>query len=54
MRRVLKLFTKDRESGWTFTILLCLPYLALLIWMHVHHEMWRDEVHPWTLSRLAQ
>jgi hypothetical protein len=22
--------------------------------MHAHHEMWRDEIHAWTLSRLAQ
>ena len=21
--------------------------------MHAHHEMWRDEIHAWTLSRLA-
>lgn len=54
MRRALRLLTRDRESGWTFTILLCVPYLAFLIWMHVHHEMWRDEVHPWTMARLAQ
>jgi hypothetical protein len=53
MPRALKLLAKDRESGWTFTILLCVPYFAFLIWMHVHHEMWRDEVHAWILSRLA-
>jgi hypothetical protein len=53
MPRVLRLLAKDRETGWTFTLLLCLPYLAFLIWMHAHHEMWRDEVHAWTLARLA-
>lgn len=53
MPRVLKLLSKERESGWTFTLLVCIPYLAFLIWMHVHHEMWRDEVHAWTLSRLS-
>jgi hypothetical protein len=51
--RSFKLLTKDRESGWTFTLLVCIPYLAFLIWMHVHHEMWRDEIHAWTLSRGA-
>jgi hypothetical protein len=51
--RPLRLITKDRESGWTFTLMVCVPYLAFLIWMHVHHEMWRDEIHAWTLSRLA-
>ena len=29
-------------------------YLAFLIWMHAHHEMWRDEVHAWSLARIAQ
>jgi hypothetical protein len=52
--RVFKTFAKDKETDWWFTILVGIPYLALLIWMHIHHEMWRDEVHAWTLSRLAQ
>jgi hypothetical protein len=51
--RPLKVLAKDRESGWTFTLLVCIPYLAFLIWMHVHHEMWRDEIHAWTLARGA-
>ncbi len=51
--RPLRFLTKDRESGWTFTLVVCVPYLAFLIWMHVHHEMWRDEIHAWTLSRLV-
>jgi uncharacterized membrane protein len=54
MPRALKALVKDRETGWTFTLLLCLPYLAFLIWMHAHHEMWRDEIHAWTLARLAR
>jgi hypothetical protein len=54
MPRAFRLLGKDRETGWTFTLLLCLPYLAFLIWMHAHHEMWRDEVHAWTLARLAR
>ena len=49
MPRALRILTKDRETGWTFTLLLCLVYVAFLVWMHVHHEMWRDEVHAWTL-----
>jgi len=54
MPRGLRVVTKDRETGWGFTALVCSAYLVFLIWMHVHHEMWRDEVHSWTLSRLAQ
>lgn len=52
--RVLKLIAKDRETSWTFTLALCIPYFLFLVWMHAHHEMWRDEVHAWTLARLAQ
>lgn len=53
MPRALRLLAKDRETGWTFTLLLCVPYFAFLVWMQAHHEMWRDEIHPWTLTRLA-
>jgi hypothetical protein len=44
---------KQRETGWRFTLILCILYCAYLVWMHVHHEMWRDELHPWTMARLA-
>lgn len=54
MKRLLKQLSKDRETSWRFTLALCLPYLLFLVWMHVHHEMWRDEVHAWTLARLAR
>lgn len=53
IKGVVREVRKDRETGWRFTIILCLVYLAYLVWMHLHHEMWRDEVHPWTLARLA-
>ena len=53
MPRAFKWLGKNRESGWVFTWGLCIPYLMFLIWMHVHHEMWRDEIHAWTLARLA-
>jgi hypothetical protein len=52
-RRILRSVGKNRETDWRFTIVLCFIYFAYLVWMHVHHEMWRDEVHPWTLARLA-
>jgi hypothetical protein len=53
MPRALRWLAKDRETDWRFTWMLCIPYLAFLIWMQAHHEMWRDEIHPWTLSRLV-
>jgi hypothetical protein len=54
IRRGFKLLAKDRETGWRFTLILGFIYLAFLVWMHVHHEMWRDEIHAWTLARTAQ
>jgi hypothetical protein len=54
MPRILRPFVRSREAGWGFTLLLCVPYLALLVWMHAHHEMWRDEIHFWTVARLAR
>jgi hypothetical protein len=53
MRRMLRAIGKDRETSWGFTITLGLLYAAYLVWMHIHHEMWRDELHPWTMARLA-
>jgi hypothetical protein len=54
MPRFLRPIVRTRETGWLFTCLLCVPYLLFLIWMHVHHEMWRDEIHFWTVARLAR
>lgn len=53
MPRAFKWLAKSRESGWAFTWGVCIPYVLFLVFMHVHHEMWRDEVHAWTLARLA-
>ena len=53
LRRVLGALAQKRETGWRFTLVLCAGYLLFLTWMHVHHEMWRDEIHAWTLARLA-
>ena len=53
-RRALKSFVRDRETDWRFTGVVAALYLVFLIWMHVHHEMWRDEIHAWSLARIAQ
>jgi hypothetical protein len=53
-RRLLRKLTQERETGWWFTASVCTIYLAFLVWMHVHHEMWRDETHAWSVARLAQ
>jgi hypothetical protein len=44
---------KDHETSWRFAALAACLYLAFLVWMQVHHEMWRDEVHAWSLARNA-
>ena len=45
---------QDRETGWGFAGVVAAVYLAFLIWMHLHHELWRDEAHAWSLARIAQ
>jgi hypothetical protein len=45
---------RDRETGWRFTAVVATLYLIFLIWMQVHHEMWRDEVHFWSMARNAE
>jgi len=52
-RALSTLFTRSRERNWRFSALIGVLYVAFLIWMHVHHEMWRDEIHVWTLARQA-
>jgi hypothetical protein len=52
--RLWRAVARDRETAWWFTGVVAALYLAFLIWMHVHHEMWRDEVHAWGLARIAQ
>ena len=44
---------RDHETGWRFTAVVAALYLIFLIWMQAHHEMWRDEVHAWSLARIA-
>jgi len=53
MRLVFKALFKDRESGWTFAILISALYAVLLGLGQAHHEFWRDETHPWVLARYA-
>jgi hypothetical protein len=53
VRSVFRSTIRSRETDWGFTLLLCAPYVLFLAWMHLHHEMWRDEIHFWTLARLA-
>jgi len=54
LRQALRSFARDRERDWIFTGCCTALFFVYLVWMHFHHEMWRDEIHSWTLSRLAQ
>jgi hypothetical protein len=53
VRSVLRLLTRAHEQNWRFSVLVGSLYVAFLIWMHAHHEMWRDEIHIWTVARQA-
>ncbi len=52
-RAIVHAVFRDRETGWTFTGVVAALYLVLLIWMQVHHEPWRDELHSWALAQIA-
>lgn len=42
---------------WTRTTLafaVCVVYLALIVWVHSRHEMWRDELQAWFLGKEAE
>src|SRR6185436_15565941 len=46
LRRVFRAAGRAYETGWVFSI-------AYLIWAHLHHEFWRDEIHSWSIARGA-
>ena len=54
LSRAWRAVARDRETTWWFTGGVAALYLAFLIFMHAHHEMWRDEVHAFSLARIAQ
>ena len=53
LRALLSFVTRERETTWTFSAIVGLVYFAYLAWAHSHHELWRDEIHSWTIARLA-
>jgi hypothetical protein len=53
VRALFRLVMRDRETGWAFAIAGTTAYVTFLIWGHAHHELWRDEMHCWTVGRLA-
>ncbi|MBC8132970.1 MAG: hypothetical protein H7X95_08325 [Deltaproteobacteria bacterium] len=48
LRRAL---THRQETGWIFAAVAAAVYGVVLVIGHVHHEMWRDEVHFWSVAR---
>jgi hypothetical protein len=54
MARFRRALMTDRETGWRFAAVVGTLYLIFLIWMQLHHEMWRDEVHAWSLAQIAE
>jgi hypothetical protein len=53
LRSLVRPLSRDRETGWAFAVAGAAGYLTFLIWGHLHHELWRDEMHCWSVSRLA-
>jgi len=54
LSRAWRAVARDRETTWWFTGVVAALYLAFLIFMHQHHEVWRDEAHAFSLARIAQ
>jgi hypothetical protein len=42
-----------REQSWTFTLVVGAAFAILQIALHARHELWRDEIHTWTVARNA-
>jgi len=53
LRRAARHAAEDNETDWRFTVVTSLAYAALLAFCHAHHELWRDEIHAWSVARLA-
>jgi hypothetical protein len=53
LRRLGRFLFRDHETCWWFACIGTLLYVSFLIWSQAYHELWRDEVHPWILARLA-
>jgi hypothetical protein len=41
------------ETGWSFTLTVGALFAVAQIIGHLHHEMWRDELHCWAVGRNA-
>jgi hypothetical protein len=54
LARAWRAVARDRETTWWFTGVVAVLYLVFQIFMHAHHEMWRDEAHAFSLARIAQ
>ncbi|MEP6653068.1 MAG: hypothetical protein ABJA82_06895 [Myxococcales bacterium] len=46
--------TREHETSATFSVVVVCLYMVFLVWAHVHHEAWRDEIHPWIIAKRAQ
>jgi hypothetical protein len=53
MRASIHAIVRERETSWGFSLALTALYASLLVFCHLHHECWRDEIHSFTLARMA-
>jgi hypothetical protein len=42
---------RRNEEGWTFSLVVGALFMGVLIAGHLHHEMWRDELHCFAMGR---
>src|SRR4051794_2555913 len=54
VRAAWRALAREQETSATFSLVVVCLYLGFLVWTHVHHEAWRDEIHPWIVAKRAQ
>jgi len=52
--RILRALVRSNEPSLGFVLFFGAAYLAVLVFGHLHHELWRDETHPWIVARQAE
>lgn len=53
LHHIVRVAWSRRETGWRFAILGAAIFTAIQVVGHLHHEMWRDELHCWAVARNA-
>ena len=54
LRNIVRVAWSRRETSWRFALLGAAIFTAVQVVGHLHHEMWRDELHCWAVARNAR